>query len=314
VTLPWALERVELGVNLYEVRIGGTVRKFAELSYANASDSWLKQQVIRKLEDISGRNEIVPYYESWQRSIGPKPEAALNSLLDLIKVDLIFESGALPERLDPAVPLVIVANHPYGILDGIAASAVAERLGRPFKVLINNDLLKVPEAKKYGLAVDFSPTRQAQESNIATKREALRLLKSGTVIIVFPAGGIATAPSAFGVAAELPWKTFTSRMIQEAHASVLPIFFEGQCRPLFHLVSRYSPTLRLSMIIGEFKRQIGSELRLHVGDIVPFEKLANPKDRIALTNELFEMVHKLSGRDAPSQDGLPEWLAPKKAG
>jgi len=289
------------------------VRKFAELSYASPSDPWLKQRIIRKLEDISGRKALVPYYENWQRRIGSRPDVALNTLLDLMKVEIDFASGKLPVDLDAHVPLVIVANHPYGILDGIAAVALAERLQRPCKVLINNDLLKVPEAVKYGLPVDFNPTRKAQETNIATRREALRLLKTGTTIIVFPAGGIATAPKPFGTAAELPWKTFTSRMIQESRASVLPIYFEGQCRPLFHLVSRYSSTLRLSMIIGEFRRQIGTTLRLHVGQLVPYERLSNPKDRIALTKELFEMVHKLSGRQPPSHEGLPEWLAPTRS-
>jgi hypothetical protein len=52
--------------------------------------------------------------------------------------------------------------------------------------------------------------------------------------------------------------------------------------------------------------------RLHVGNIVTFEQLAQPRDRQALTQELYDRVHQLSGRAAPSQDGLPEWLAPKK--
>jgi putative hemolysin len=289
------------------------VRKFHELSYANASDPWHKRLLIRAFEDVSGRNRLVPIYEAWRVDQAAAPETALTQLLERLNVSLDVMSGSLDPAAVGNQPLVIVANHPFGILDGIAAVAISERLGRPGRILINNDLLKVPEAKTYSLPIDFSPTRAAQQSNIRTKREALQLLRAGTSIIVFPGGGIATAPTAFGVAAELPWKTFTARMIQEARASVLPVFFEGQCRPRFHVASRYSPALRLSMIIGEFRRQLGSTLRLHVGDVVPFEQLAHPRDRLALTQELYDRVHKLSGRAAPSQDGLPEWLAPKKA-
>jgi putative hemolysin len=289
------------------------VRRFNELSYANASDPWHKRLLIRAFEDASGRNRLVPIYEAWRIDQAAQPETALTRLMERLNVGLEIISGQLDAALAAGKPLVIVSNHPFGILDGIAAVAVSERLGRPGKVLINNDLLKVPEAKHYSLPIDFSSTRAAQQSNIHTKREALRLLKAGTSVIVFPGGGIATSPTPFGVAAELPWKTFTARMIQEARASVLPLFFEGQCRPRFHLVSRYSPTLRLSMIIGEFRRQLGTTLRLHVGDIIPFEQLAHAKDRVALTRELYDRVHKLSGRTAPSQQGLPEWLAPKKS-
>jgi putative hemolysin len=315
----WAAARCRASAAGFEPRerravqaTGGGVRKFHELSYANASDPWHKRLLIHAFEDVSGRNRLVPIYEAWRIDQAAAPDTALTRLMERLNVGLQVISG----RLDPAAavgqPLVIVSNHPFGILDGVATLAISERLGRPGKVLINNDLLKVPEAQYYSLPIDFAPTRAAQQNNIRTKREALRLLKAGTSVIVFPGGGIATTPTLFGVAAELPWKTFVARMIQEARASVLPLFFEGQCRPRFHLASRYGPTLRLSMIVGEFRRQLGTTLRVHVGAIVPFEQLAHPRDRIALTQELYDRVHQLSGRAAPSQHGLPEWLVPKK--
>ena len=85
---------------------------------------------------------------------------------------------------------------------------LAERLGRPFRVMIHKDLLKVREMEPYSLPIDFSETREALKNNLATRHEALRLLKAGTVIVVFPAGGVATAPKGFGKALDLPWKMF----------------------------------------------------------------------------------------------------------
>ena len=74
--------------------------------------------------------------------------------------------------------------------------------------------------------------------------------------VVFPAGGVATAERPFGRAEELPWKAFTARLIQQAQASVLPVYFEGQNSPLFHLISRYSVMLRLSLLVSEFRRVV----------------------------------------------------------
>jgi putative hemolysin len=283
--------------------------KFPELTYANPTDPWLKRWTIRAVERASGRNYFIPLYEYWRSEIVPKRTPVIRPMLDLIDVDLELTAGTWPPNIRPETPLVIVANHPYGILDGIAALSLAEDLGRPFKVLINKDLMKVPEIRPYSLAVDFSETREAQADNIRTRNEALRLLKAGTTIVVFPAGGVATASGPFGRAVDLPWKTFTARMVQAARASVLPVHFEGQCGPLFQFVSRYSATLRLSLIIREFRRLVGLPCRVRIGDVVAFETLTHRSDRKALTRELYARVHALNGESPPSQDGLPRWLA-----
>ncbi|EGE55538.1 UNVERIFIED_ORG: putative hemolysin [Rhizobium esperanzae] len=74
--------------------------------------------------------------------------------LDLIDV-AIDVKGHWPLEPVPTEPIVIVANHPFGIGDGIAILALAEQLGRPFKILIYNDLLKVPEMASYSLPISF---------------------------------------------------------------------------------------------------------------------------------------------------------------
>lgn len=143
------------------------------------------------------------------------------------------------------------------------------------------------------LPIDFRETRAAQATNLRTRNEAIRCLGVGTTIVVFPAGGVATAPTPFGQAVELPWKRFTARMVQEARACVLPVYFQGQCGPLLHLASRFSLTLRLSLLIREFRRSVGRRLVAHVGDVVAFEALKHPDDRNALIGELYDLVHGL---------------------
>jgi putative hemolysin len=272
--------------------------QFPELSYANPSDPPLKRGVIRLLERVAGRDYFAPLYDAWRAQSRSVPGRIIRPMLDLIGVDLEIVAKQWPPQIDAGRPLVIVANHPYGILDGIAALTLAEDLGRPFKVLVNLELLKVPELEPFSLPVDFRETPEALERNLATRNEAIRLLREGTTIIVFPAGGVATAPRGFGRAVELPWKTFTARMVQAARASVLPVYFEGQCGPLFHLASRVSMTLRLSLLIREFRRRVGTRLVARVGDVVAFEDLKNRSDRKALMAELYERVHALAPHDA----------------
>lgn len=284
---------------------------FPELSYADPTDPWPKRALIGAMERWAGRGHFVPLYRRWRDDVIPRGEGVMRAVFELCEVRFGVE-GVWPPAVAPGVPLVIVANHPYGILDGFAALTMAEEIGRPFRVLINKDLTKVPEIRPYSLPVDFTETRQAQAANLRMRNDAISLLRQGTTIIVFPAGGVATAPSAFARAIDLPWKTFTARLIQASGAQVLPVFFEGQCSPLFHVASRLHLTLRLSLMIREFRRMVGGDLRAQVGPVIAPAELARLKGRIELTQYLFDRVHALGGvspDEARAQaELLPDYL------
>jgi len=268
--------------------------KISDLSYANPDDPWWKRKLVHFIEALSGRHRFIPLYETWATTVVGKSDRVMGDLLKLIDVDLAIQSEHWPPQLPEGAPLVLVANHPFGIGDGLAALAIAEQLGRPFKVMLNRDLVKVPEIQPYSLSVDFDETREAMKHNIATKKQALDLLADGWTIVIFPGGGVATAHNPWGKAEELPWKMFTARMIMSSKASVLPVYFEGQNSWLFHLVSRFSLTLRLSLLVSEFRRFAGHTCKVRVGDVIPFDELENPKDRKALVQELYDRVHALA--------------------
>ncbi|MBX5063656.1 lysophospholipid acyltransferase family protein [Rhizobium lentis] len=267
--------------------------RFKELSYANDADPRLKRWLIRSIEGLSGRDHYVRLYDIWRSDIIGKSDRVFGRLLELIDVELDVR-GNWPLQLVPAEPIVVVANHPFGIGDGVAVLALAEQLGRPFKVLIHNDLLKVPEMEAYSLPISFEESRQAAAMNMRSRNEAVRLLREGTTIIVFPAGGVATARRGFGRAEDLPWKMFPAKLIQATRASVLPVYFEGQNGRLFHLASRVSMTLRLALLIREFRRLSGSTMTAHVGQVLSWESLSDGGDRRDLLARLHEAVFSMA--------------------
>lgn len=281
-------------------RAGG--RRFAELSYANASQPRLKRWLIRSVEGLSGRDRFATLYEIWRDRIAPSRDRVFTRMLDLVGITVAFR-GEWPVADLPDGPLVIVANHPFGIGDGIAVLSLAEQLGRPFRVMINAELMKVPEVRDYSLPVDFDETPAALRNNLAVRQEAMRLLMDGTTIVVFPAGGVATAPNGFGRARDLPWKMFPARMIRQARANVLPVHFGGQNGPLFHIASRFSVTLRVSLLIREFARLSGRSIEMTVGRVIGRAELEEVTDRKALTrrlhDEVFALAPRLSRRPNP---------------
>ncbi len=273
-------------------RSAETDLRFKELSYANERDARFKRWFIRSIEGLSGRDRYVRLYDIWRTDIVGKSDRVFGKMLDLIDVTLDVQ-GQWPPAIAADRPLVIVANHPFGIGDGIAVLSLAEQLGRPFRVLIHNDLLKVPEMGPYSLPVSFEETKEAVALNMQTRHEAVRLLKEGTTIIIFPAGGVATARRGFGLAEDLPWKIFPAKLVQAARADVVPIYFEGQNGRLFHIASRISMTLRLSLLIREFKRLSGSTIRARVGAMMTWEELSGIKERKDLLALLYGAVFSM---------------------
>lgn len=267
---------------------------YAHFSYANATHPPLKRWVIRSIEGLSGRKQLLGLYEIWQKGAAGPSASMWSDLLGLLNLGVALDDSVWPPRELPEGPLVIIANHPYGIGDGLALLALAEQLGRPFRILINNELLKVPEVRPFSLPVDFEESREALQTNMETRREALRLLSEGVTIVVFPGGGVATAARPFGKAQELPWKTFTAKMIRSSRATVLPVWFDGQNSWLFHLVSRYSLTLRLALLVREFRRLLGTVMRVRAGTPIPYEQLSGLKDQKQVMDHLQQAVAALA--------------------
>lgn len=267
--------------------------QFKELSYANENDRRLKRWFIRAMEGLAGRNRYARLYNQWRQNVVGRSDRVFGEMLELIDVRLRID-GEWPPRHLPDTPIVIVANHPFGIGDGIAVLSLAEQLGRPFRVLINNELMKVPEMAPYSLPISFEETRQALALNMQTRHEAVRLLKEGVTLVVFPAGGVATARRGFGRAEDLPWKMFPAKLIQAARASVIPIYFEGQNGRLFHLASKVSMTLRISLLIREFRRLSGTTISSRIGSLIAWEELSAIADRKDILTRIYQAVFSMA--------------------
>lgn len=267
--------------------------QFKELSYANENDRRLKRWFIRAMEGLAGRNRYARLYNQWRQNVVGRSDRVFGEMLELIDVRLRID-GEWPPRHLPDTPIVIVANHPFGIGDGIAVLSLAEQLGRPFRVLINNELMKVPEMAPYSLPISFEETRQALALNMQTRQEAVRLLKEGVTLVVFPAGGVATARRGFGRAEDLPWKMFPAKLIQAARASVIPIYFEGQNGRLFHLASKVSMTLRISLLIREFRRLSGTTISSRIGSLIAWEELSAIADRKDILTRIYQAVFSMA--------------------
>ncbi len=94
---------------------------------------------------------------------------------------------------------------------------------------------------------------------------------------------------------------FPAKLIQAARANVVPVYFEGQNGRLFHIASKISMTLRVSLLVREFRRLSGSTISAHVGSVISWEDLSKNGDRKELLSRLFEAVFALA---PPARRGM----------
>ena len=265
-------------------------------SYSDDTQSLLKRKTIRLIEKATGQpllerlyldnyNFPVPGESFWQAAVR---RLELNLAFDAAKLGGIPATG----------PLVIVANHPYGVLDGVVMCWLIEKVRKDFLVLTNAVLLRAPEARPYLLPIDFSETKEAFDTNLKSREAARKHLAEGGCVVVFPAGGVSTAPDRLGrkPAIDTEWQPFTAQLIQRAKATVVPIFFGGQNSRLFQIASHISLTLRLSLVFKEVHDRIGTLVQLAVGDAIAFTELAALKDRKDLVRELRARTYALEAQ------------------
>lgn len=268
-------------------------------SYASVADPPVKRGLIRLVERATGQPRLKRLYLENQRRprAGESFFAAAVRKLDL---DVRYDAAALA-RLPRTGPVVVVANHPYGVLDGIVLSWLVEQVRRDFVVLTHAALWRAPEVRDFVLPIDFSGDAAATEMNLKTRAAARAQLERGGVVIVFPAGGVSTAPDRLGrlPAVDSRWQPFVAQLIQRAEATVVPVWFGGQNSRLFQIASHVSQTLRLSLIFHEVEARIGARLPVVVGAPVPFSDLAEIRDRQAMADRLREMTYALAAQALP---------------
>ncbi|MDQ3248295.1 MAG: lysophospholipid acyltransferase family protein [Chloroflexota bacterium] len=268
------------------------MQRTPKLTYAVPTDPLLKKVLIHSIEHLTGRGKLEKIYATALQNYNATTsfwEAALAAL----QIKLVYSEARLA-AVPRHAPIIFIANHPFGVLDGLALCHLAAKTGHDFRILVHSALMREESIARYLLPIDFSETAAAMCTNIESKRQALAMLRQGGALVIFPAGAIATTKGPFGKATDLEWKLFTAKLIHMTQATVVPIYFHGQNSRLFQLVSQFSPTLRLSLIISEVNNKVAKAIRITIGQPLPYAQLATIKGRQALMNYLRQATYALA--------------------
>ncbi|MDA0649684.1 MAG: lysophospholipid acyltransferase family protein [Proteobacteria bacterium] len=262
------------------------------LTYAEPTDPWLARHLIRTIENVFGRRKVQKLYDT----LKSQPFELTRFFEDAVaqtRIDLRYDSDQL-NKIPSCGPLVMVANHPFGVMDGTILCHFAAQARGDFRILINALLCRDKDLAPHFLPVDFSSSKAAMKNNVAMGRRAREAIAADIPVLIFPSGFVSTA-NRFGIGqvVDAPWTTFAAKLISDARANVVPVFFHGQNSRSFHIASHLSESLRMALLIREAQARFGTRFDVTIGDTLPYEALEGIKGRKALTHYLYDAVQKL---------------------
>lgn len=210
-----------------------------------------------------------------------------------------------PARIPREGPAIVVANHPYGGIEGIALLAFLLSIRPDVRLLANSILHRIPQLREHLIFVDPFGTSQSPQANVRGLKQAMQWVERGGLLAVFPAGEVSHMNLSTLHVADAEWSPTIARIVRRSGAPVVPVHFEGRNRALFQLAGLIHPRLRTMMLPRELLNKRGSSLRVRVGAVVPFSRLQGFACDAAMMGYLKERTYFLSHRRADDCKGHP---------
>jgi putative hemolysin len=264
-----------------------------EISYAPSARTRAGRAFIRSVENLTGRPKLIKMARGYDEEVA-RGRDFWEVMAERYRLNLILSHEELA-HIPKEGPVVVVANHPFGILDGLMFGRILSMTRPDFKIMAHKVFHKAKDLEDVILPIDFDETKEAQQINLRTRRDALAFLEAGGCIGVFPGGTVSTSSKLLNRAMDPAWKTFTAKMIQRSKATVVPVCFEGQNSRLFQIVSHAHITLRQALLINEFDRKVGGDVHVRIGSAIPREEIDRFRgDAKGLMDHLRIATYKLS--------------------
>lgn len=209
--------------------------------------------------------------------------------LDALNIDYSIAKGGL-NNLPQKGPVVVVANHPLGAIEGVILADLVGRVRSDVKVLANELLKRLPEISELFIGVNVFGGASAQRTNGKAIRDAHRHLAEGGVLIVFPAGEVSTylkdTPTSEKTLADIEWSQSVANFLKRSHAITVPMFINGQNSALFYQAGRLHPLLRTALLGRELLNKRSSVIEVSIGDAIPFSEMSQFDDNRELVSYL----------------------------
>lgn len=279
---------------------GEAVYDRRSLTYSNTFANPWTRNMVRAMEWMTGKITIIRRVRQFERLGEVKGQEFWPATMKVMGIDLQTPTHQLA-RIPDQGPVIFVANHPHGLVDGMILADLIGRRRPDYRILTRALLTGLDEsAASYMIAVPFPHDPDAQEKMLTMRALAMEHLAQNGLIALFPSGAVATSKSMWGPAIEGEWNVFTAKMIRTSGATIVPCFFTGSNSRWYQIANRISPVLRQGLLLHEVVHSFDKPQAPIIGNpITPDQwesKIGKPREFMAWLR-----ARTLSLRDDPDQ-------------
>ena len=216
------------------------------------------QQILEKISKI---DEIKSLYKINYKEL-KQSNNFWKKTLDILKINYIAENV---DNIPKAGSSIIVANHPFGLLDGLIICSIICDIRKDYKILINDEVSQIDQIREYLLPIKFSKLTEDIKKNIISKKKAIEHVNSNGILITFPSGEVATSSLIFNEANERRWKPLIGSIINKTNAAIIPVRFFGKNSLFFQTIGFVNNNLRRILFIRELLNKKNQTFKLSIG-------------------------------------------------
>ena len=248
-----------------------------KLSYANTFTNPIQRNIIKSLEFLTGKLYLLRKVRQFEKMGIPVGQPFWKQALDLLGINLLTKQSEI-SKIPKEGSLVITANHPHGLVDGMVLAELIGKVRTDYKILTRSLLTGVKQIDQFMIPVPFDHEENALKKSLEMRKKAMDHLEKGGVVVVFPSGKVASSETMFGNVVEGEWNPFTAKLIQKSGANVLPIFFPGANSRIYQIANQISATLRQGLLIYEVVHAMNKPQKPLVGDLIKQNELSSWKN------------------------------------
>ena len=244
-----------------------------KLSYANTFTNPVQRNTIKTLELLTGKLRLLGKVRQFEKMGIPVGQPFWKQALDLLGINLLTKQSEIT-KIPKKGSLVITANHPHGLVDGMVIAELIGKVRTDYKILTRSLLTGVKQIDQFMIPVPFDHEEDALKKSLEMRKSAMDHLENGGVVVIFPSGKVASSETMFGDVIEGDWNPFTAKLIQKSGANVVPIFFPGSNSRIYQIANQISATLRQGLLIYEVVHAMNKPQKPLVGSLIKQDEIS----------------------------------------
>jgi putative hemolysin len=214
------------------------------------------------IEKVLGLDRLAQIYD--RRPAGCTPHEFLQYTLEALGVSLDLVNASNLEEIPRTGPVLIVANHPLGGLEGVAIAKVIGDIRPDLKVLTNELLRRIPELADIFIGVDVLSS-DAAAGNVSSIKQVHKHLKNDGAVLIFPAGMVSAYERGHRRIQDRAWNRLAGQLLKRYQATCLPVHVGGTNSRLFYAAGMIHPRLRTALLPRQLANKQGFKLELRFG-------------------------------------------------